>query len=212
MDSEHLACGLSARFLTEAGYTITANDFIRRFCGQGKSYIYNTISGEIGYDILPKINMELKDKEQQALFTAELKEIAGVTALLKSLSVPMAIASGSGYERLYFTLDLIGLRDAFGPHIYSSSDVAHGKPAPDVFLYAAEKLGVAPADCLVIEDSLNGVKAGKAAGMTVYGFAGGSHVLDKEAHLQELKDLGADWVFSDMQALVAVLTQYGLAA
>lgn len=202
MDSEHLSCGLSAQYLTEAGYNITVDDFVRRFCGFGKNHIYNTISNEIGYDILTKIDMAKKDAEQDVLFRTQLQAIPSIHALLDQLTMPMAVASGSSYERLYLTLDVIGLRERFGPHIYSSSDVAKGKPAPDIFLYAAEKLGVAPANCLVIEDSINGVKAGKTAGMTVYAFAGGSHIPDKQKHLNELMELGADWAFTEMQSLL----------
>ncbi len=212
MDSEYLACGHSARSLTDAGFPISTNEFVRRFCGQGKKHIYDTINAEAGFDVWANIDMTKRDVERKQLFTEQLKAIAGIEDVLANLNIPMAIASGSDYDRLHFTLDLIHMRQTFGDHIYSSVDVARGKPAPDIFLYAADKLGVAPADCLVVEDSLNGVKAGKAAGMTVFGFTGATHVEDKAAHAKELTSLGADWVFGDMRDLLPMIASYKRAA
>jgi HAD superfamily hydrolase (TIGR01509 family) len=207
MDSEYISCELSARTLTQAGYPITTDELVRRFCGQDKKYVQATINAEAGYDVFAKIDDTAKTIEQRRLFTEQLKAINGIEEVLKAVTVPMAIASGSDYDRLHFTLDLIQMRGTFGSHIYSSDDVAHGKPEPDIFLHAADKLGVAPADCLVVEDSLNGVKAGKAAAMTVYGFTGGTHIHDKTAHRMDLLACGADWVFDEMGELLTVLTQ-----
>lgn len=201
MDSEYLACGLAAKTLTDAGFPITTDMYVRRFCGQGKKHIHETIAAEAGFDIWAKIDTKDKHDKRNQLFKDELKAIAGIEEILLTAGIPMAIASGSDYERLHYTLDLINLRGHFGEHIYSSVDVPHGKPAPDIFLYAANKLGVAPQHCLVVEDSLNGVRAGKAANMTVFGFTGGTHVVDKQAHAQEMSELGADWVFHDMREL-----------
>jgi beta-phosphoglucomutase-like phosphatase (HAD superfamily) len=115
----------------------------------------------------------------------------------------MAVASGSGLERLEHSLKLTRLWDLFAPHIYSTEQVANGKPAPDIYLFAANKLGVNPSQCLVIEDSEHGACAGKAAGMTVYGFTGGSHC--NRAWDVRLQQAGADAVFSDMPSLKAAL-------
>lgn len=205
MDSEYLACALSARTLTDAGFPISTEDFVRRFCGQTRAHIHDTIAAEAGFDIWAKIDTTKKHAERNDLFKRELKAIDGVVDVLNALDMPIAIASGSDYDRLHYTLDLINLRGHFGDHVYSAVDVANGKPAPDIFLYAADQLGVAPADCLVIEDSVNGVKSGVAAGMTVYGFTGGTHVPDKQAHRRELLDLGAVWVFDDMKELIPAL-------
>src|SRR3546814_7022075 len=89
------------------------------------------------------------------------------------LPVPVCVASSSRPERLAHTLGLTGLHERFAPHIFSASQVANGKPAPDLFLFAAARMGEAPDSCVVVEDSVAGVAAGVAAGMTVYGFSGG---------------------------------------
>lgn len=211
IDSEYIACALSAKTLTEAGYPISTTDFIVRFCGQGKSHIFGTIANEIGYDIQTKFDPAKKAAAQKELFENELKAIDGIHAVLDACALPMAIASGSEHDRLELTLKLTGLYDRFQGRIFSASEVARGKPHPDIFLYAAEKLGVAPTDCLVIEDSLNGVTSGKAAGMTVFGFTGGSHVSDKKAHEETLLSLGADRVFHTMAALPPLMANWSTA-
>lgn len=201
IDSELLACQLAAEILQEAGYTISVQDFVFRFCGQGKKHIYETISAEAGFDVLSRIDEDAKRARQFALFNEHLKEIDGVRDIILDVTLPMAIASGSSAERLHHSLTLTNLMNHFGEHVYPSSLVEKGKPHPDIFLYAANKLNVAPEKCLVIEDSHNGVKAGKAAGMTVFGFTGGSHVFDKQGHEAALYALGADRIFHDMKSL-----------
>lgn len=205
IDSEVIACGHAAEELTNAGYPIGLQDFVVRFVGKTRKDIYSIIAQETGVDIATRINpaQTLADREQR--FRAHLQPITGIHDALDQISLPMAIASGSEFERLKLTLELTGLFERFMPHVYSSSLVPNGKPAPDIFLYAAQQIGVAPAQCLVIEDSENGVRAGKAAGMTVYGFTGGGHVPDKAAHAFILRDLGADHVFHDMHDLPGLL-------
>lgn len=207
IDSEWIACGHAASVLTEAGYKISTEEYVRRFAGQISDHIYQTIQTEIGYDIRSKVDEEAKKQERDRTFREKLLPIQGVHELLVQLSLPMAIASGSSFERLALTLKITDLYDQFVPHIYSSSLVENGKPAPDIYLYAAKQLNVSPELCLVIEDSENGVRSGKAAGMTVFGFTGGTHIVDKQAHKRTLSDLGADWVFDDMQELMARLAE-----
>jgi beta-phosphoglucomutase-like phosphatase (HAD superfamily) len=97
----------------------------------------------------------------------------------------------------------LGLAPDFGDHVYSGDDVEHGKPAPDLFLLASSRLGIAPLRCLVIEDSGHGVAAGVAAGMTVWGFVGGPHCPPDQAAL--LAQKGAQRVFSHMTEIAAAL-------
>jgi HAD superfamily hydrolase (TIGR01509 family) len=210
IDSEHIACELGARLLTEAGYKISTEDYIRRFCGQGKSHIFKSVKDDCGVDY--REHMQAIDKKalQREAFRANLKIIDGIHEVLEQIDLPMAIASGSDYDRLEYTLQLTGLYDRFKNSLYSSSLVAKGKPSPDIFLYAAEQLGVDPRDCLVVEDSINGVRAGKAANMTVFGFTGGSHVLNKQAHRSELLALGADLVFDDMRELPRLIKNFDM--
>ena len=134
--------------------------------------------------------------------TANTNTSLGPSALM-ALSSLMAVASGSGLGRLEHSLKVTGLWDLFAPHIYSTEQVAHGKPAPDIYLFAAGKLGVSPSRCLVIEDSQHGTHAGKAAGMTVYGFTGAGHCSPELG--ASLQEAGADAVSSDMPSLQAAL-------
>jgi HAD superfamily hydrolase (TIGR01509 family) len=170
IDSEVIACGTSAEVLREKGGKITLEDYLERFLGKTQKQMLD----EIGF-IGPYPSQEVRQRKWAA-FKSHLKAIDGIHEVLKSASVPMAVASGSDPERLDYTLGLTNLLGYFNGHIYSAETVKNGKPAPDIFLLAAEKLGVNPRDCLVIEDSPFGVQGAKAAGMTAFGFTGGSHM------------------------------------
>lgn len=139
-------------------------------------------------------------------FTAELRAIDGALALATGFDGPIAVASSSEQDKLHRKLEMTGLASAFGDHVYSSDLVEHGKPAPDLFLYAADKLGARPDSCLVIEDSENGVRAGRSAGMKTVGFTGGAHA---DAGLQErLEAAGAHHVaasFAEIASLIGAV-------
>lgn len=206
IDSEVLACGVVADFYTRAGYPMSATDYLRRFAGQNIAQIAGAIRQETGSDLASGIDWAQSEAVREALFEAELRAIPGIAALtadLRTRRLPMAIGSGSSLRRLEHSLRLVGLWDTFAPHVYSSEQVARGKPAPDVFLLAAERLGVGAARCLVIEDAEHGTRAGKAAGMTVYGFAAGSHCTPETAG--HLRAAGADAIFADVAALRAAI-------
>jgi len=206
IDSELLACKVAADCYTRAGYSLTALEYIERFFGKNRAQIAAIIRQETGEDLAAAIDWTQVDAARRTLFEAQLEPVAGVTHLLQQASARkflMAVASGSGLGRLEHSLKLTGLWDILAPHIYSTEQVARGKPAPDIYLFAAGKLGVSPSRCLVIEDSQHGTHAGTAAGMTVFGFTGASHCSpDLGASLQEA---GADAVFSDMLSLQAAL-------
>jgi HAD superfamily hydrolase (TIGR01509 family) len=130
--------------------------------------------------------------------------IPGIHAALDSLGDgPKAVASSSMPAWLARHLRQTDLWRRFAPHVYSVAQVTHGKPAPDLFLLAAARLGIAPARCLVVEDSVAGVQAGVAAGMTVFGFCGGGHC--GRGHAQRLEAAGATAIFTDMAACGAAL-------
>jgi HAD superfamily hydrolase (TIGR01509 family) len=131
-------------------------------------------------------------------FRKELVTIEGVEAILKSLTVPFCAASNSGRDRVALSLDVTNLAPYFGDRVLTVDDVKRGKPAPDIFLLAAQINGVDPAKCIVIEDSPTGVAAGVAAGMTVFGFA-------DLTPAQVLKDAGAKTVFTTMTDLPALI-------
>ncbi|NQV80067.1 MAG: HAD family phosphatase [Alphaproteobacteria bacterium] len=137
------------------------------------------------------------------VYATDLSAVAGVEDMLRDVGLPVAVASGSVPAGIDLKLKRTGLYDFFAPHVYSVSEVANRKPAPDVFLLAAKRLGVAPENCVVIEDAAPGVVAGVAAGMRVLGFTGGGH--DYPALADKLRDAGADIVFDDMRQLTALL-------
>lgn len=135
---------------------------------------------------------------------AELEAVPGIQDVLERWQGPKAVASSSSLRRLQEKLSQTGLARYFHPHVYSGEQVQNGKPAPDLFLFAADRLDLSPDRCLVIEDSANGVRAAAAAGMTVWGFTGGGHA---DAGLaSRLSDAGAAQVVPDHAALKALLT------
>jgi HAD superfamily hydrolase (TIGR01509 family) len=133
-----------------------------------------------------------------AAFTASLRPIVGIEALLDRLAVPFCLASSSNDARIAHSLATAGLASRFEGRIFSAAMVPNAKPAPDLFLHAAARMGAAPVRCLVVEDSVNGVLAGKAAGMTVWGFVGGSHCVGRDVGAA-LTAAGADRVFAAMR-------------
>lgn len=135
-----------------------------------------------------------------AAFRAELRPIAGIEALLNSLALPYAVVSSSSPERLSLSLEVTGLAPFFGERVFNVAMVARGKPAPDLFLLAARRLGGDPRRMLAIEDSRSGVAAARAAGMTVWGFAGGGHFA-AGCSRDDLLASGATLVFDDMRQI-----------
>jgi HAD superfamily hydrolase (TIGR01509 family) len=140
-------------------------------------------------------------------YDKRLVPIAGARELTRSLLIPRAVASSSQLRMLHWKLEHTELKPAFGEHVYSTEHVKRGKPAPDLFLHAAERIGAAPKSTLVIEDSANGVKAAKAAGMIAAGFTAGGHCLPD--HGAMLNSAGADLLFDSYPALAAFLSSVG---
>lgn len=193
IDSEVIACGVVVDALRENGAKVDLEIYLRDYLGKTMAQAIS----ELNLDGFTPDYDDIQARQKEA-FTKSLRAIPGITEVLKGIKLPMAIASGSGMERLSHTLALTGLTSYFNGHVYSAENVKNGKPAPDIFLLAAEKLGVAPKDCLVIEDSPHGVAGAKAAGMTVYAFTGGSHI--QEATRQNLIKAAPHAIFSRMTA------------
>jgi len=126
---------------------------------------------------------------------ARLTEIPGAGAAVAGTPLLKAVASSSTKEGLERKLKQVGLWPHFEPHVYSADHVVNAKPAPDLFLHAAERLGVRPDECLVLEDSVNGVTAARAAGMRVWGFLGGGHVYGRLG--ERLTAAGAERLVKD---------------
>jgi beta-phosphoglucomutase-like phosphatase (HAD superfamily) len=209
VDSEILACGVASRALAAHGLSISPQEVARRFLGASSKDMRAALEIDLGRP-LPADFEESRSTELFALFREELREVDGigrVVAAAGAAGYAQCVASSSGLERIRLALGLVGLLQAFDGGIFSSSMVARGKPAPDLFLYAAGRMGFSPADCLVIEDSVNGVRAARAAGMRVIGFCGGSHCAPEHDAL--LRQAGADGMAPDAEDL---LRHLGLAA
>tara|TARA_B100000676_G_scaffold227685_1_gene225662 strand:- start:12114 stop:12620 length:507 start_codon:yes stop_codon:yes gene_type:complete len=163
------------------------------------------IERDHGRPLPPGFLQHLKETTT-ARFDAELAAVEGVGGMLELLDLPRCVASSSDLARLHHSLGLVGLLDQLPPHIYSADQVARGKPEPDLFLHAAEAMDHAPDRCLVIEDSLAGVAAGRAAGMTVLGFVGASHI--PLGHDERLREAGAHKVFDSMADLSSLIDAF----
>jgi len=195
VDSERLAIQTEAEILTGLGWPLTASEVVERFVGRSAAYMHEEIERHLGRSVDWDTEFETRYKE---VFGRELVAVPGVVEALDQIPVATCVASSGSHERMRFTLGLVGLLDRFRGRIFSVDDVAQGKPAPDVFLHAADKMGVAPDRCAVVEDSVSGVTAGLSARMTVFAFAGG---VTSAASLA----LGPAVVFDDMWALPTLL-------
>ena len=171
VDSERLAVRTEVEVLAALGWPLSERDVVERFVGRSPGYMRSAIEHQLGHPIdFDRLFMQRHDE----VFERELRAVDGVVALLDALTGPICVASSGTPERIRHSLELVGLADRFGDRIFSASEVAHGKPAPDLFLHAAATMGAEPTRCAVIEDSVPGVQAGCAAGMTVFAYAGGA--------------------------------------
>lgn len=177
VDSEVIAIAVEREHLSAWGLVYDNEEYLSRFVGL-HNRDYHAALRQDAHDRridLPEDFPAIIQAAIWARFEVELSAIDGALDLATNFDGPVAVASSSEQDKLHRKLELTGLAPAFGAHVYSADLVANGKPAPDLFLYAAKKLNTPPARCLVIEDSENGVRAGCAAGMMVVGFTGGAH-------------------------------------
>lgn len=202
IDSEVIACRVDAECLTEIGFPTTAEFIQEHFIGVSSRAMFERLERDHGRKLPADFSTRLQTR-LNAAFDDGLEAIAGVADMLPVLGVKTCVASSSQPERLRHTLGVTGLWSHFDPYVFSATMVRNGKPAPDLFLYAAEKMGARPQDCVVVEDSRAGVTAGRAAGMRVLGFTGGSHCAPD--HGAKLREAGADAIFADMSTLLELL-------
>jgi HAD superfamily hydrolase (TIGR01509 family) len=172
IDSERLAVRVDVKMLRELGWPLTEPEVIERFVGRSDRDTRAAIEAHLGRR-LPEGWDEQMNRLYREAFAAELTPVAGIVEALDAISAPTCVASSGTHDHLRYTLGLTGLYERFAGRIFSAEDVREGKPAPDLFLFAAERMGVAPAACVVVEDSHSGVLAARAAGMEVLAFAGG---------------------------------------
>ncbi|MFK0281889.1 HAD family hydrolase [Streptomyces sp. NPDC090499] len=199
VDSEPISNRLLAAYLTELGHPTSYEDSIRDYMGSAMHRVHDLVLEHTGKR-LPDDFDDVFHGRVFAAFEAELKPVAGVAGVLEQLAadgVPYCVASSGSHERIRVGHRTTGLDRWFDEsRIFSSQDVGRGKPAPDLFLYAAERMGVGPERCAVVEDSPLGVQAAVAAGMDVYGFT----AMTPAGRLQ-----GATQLFADMGQLADLL-------
>lgn len=172
VDSERLANGILSELLTEAGLPYTLEETVRDFMGGSMVSMRQQAEAKLG----SPLPLDLEDRYHERLFAgfAHLQPVPGVREVLDQLDaegITYCLASSGTHRRIHTALTTVGFWDRFEGRIFSSEDVRHGKPAPDLFLHAATTMGVKPVECVVVEDSPLGVAAANAAGMRVFGFA-----------------------------------------
>ena len=198
VDSEIVSFEAEAEALAEAGISVPLDDLVERFVGLSSTSAFAILESEYGIKLPPDFTERCRQRVLDA-FEKKLRPIAGIAALLEGLAHRRCVASSSEPARIRHSLRLAGILHHFDPHIFSATQVTHGKPAPDLFLYASAQMGVAAERCIVIEDSVPGVTGARAAGMTVLGFTGGGHCRD--GHGDRLRAAGAAEVFGTMDQL-----------
>ena len=195
VDSEVLSCQCLSEVLGECGIALSEDEAVELFLGRSSAALLSHYKDDRRVNpetFLP----ELKSRVLQR-FSQQLRPIPGVEAVVSRLESLSCVASSSDLDRVSQSLALTGLASLFGSRLYTAQMVERGKPAPDLFLYAAAQMHAAPQRTLVIEDSVSGVTAAKAAGMAVWGFVGGSHYQSRDGRAM-LYDAGADRVFDRM--------------
>jgi len=197
VDSERIANTVFARMLNELGLPLTLDDMFEQFVGRSMPQCLEHVTALLGGPPPESFESDLRRRTTAAL-QAQLLAVPGIEAALDRIRLPHCVASSGDHAKMRTTLGITGLLPRFEGRLFSVTEVARPKPAPDVFLHAAARCGVAPHDCVVVEDTPTGVRAAVAAGMTVFGYAALTPA-------QRLWNAGAHRVFTDMAALPAML-------
>lgn len=205
VDSEPIAVRLDTEMLAELGWRVSADEVIERFTGRSEAVLLETAETYLGRP-LPDGWAEARRRRFRDAFEAELRPVEGLLEALDAvdaLGIATCVASSGTHAKIEHSLRRCGLYERFEGRIFSGTEVAHAKPAPDLFLHAAAAMGVAPAECLVVEDSEAGVAAALAAGMRVLAYAGSVTTRDRLAR--------ATVVFADMRRLPGLVSELALA-
>lgn len=179
VDSEILARAIAIDVLGTIGLDYSEDDFQARFMGVSDAAFFAALDRDgrarLGRSIHDEVYEPIKARLRAAI-AERLTAVPGAAAAVARFAGSKAVASSSSVQGLEIKLRTTGLWDFFAPHVYGAEHVVQAKPAPDLFLHAARMLGATPSHCLVIEDTVHGVRAAHAAGMPVWGFMGGSHM------------------------------------
>ena len=198
VDSELITNRVFAQMLNELGIAISVEDMFERFVGRSMPQCLEIVTKLLGRPVPRHFIEEYQTRTATAL-KAELRAVPDIETVLAAMRIPYCVASSGTHEKMHTTLGITGLLPRFRGKMYSVTEVAQSKPFPDVFLHAARQQGVMPADCAVIEDTPTGVRAGVAAGMTVFGYCG---LTPK----QRLIDAGAHHTFERMRDLPGLIS------
>jgi HAD superfamily hydrolase (TIGR01509 family) len=198
VDSELITNRVFAQMLNELGIAVSLEDMFERFVGRSMPQCLEIVTKLLGRPVPQHFVEEYMTRSATAL-KAELKAVPDIETVLAAMRIPYCVASSGTHEKMQTTLGITGLLPKFRGKMYSVTEVAQSKPFPDVFLHAARQQGVMPADCAVVEDTPTGVRAGVAAGMTVFGYCG----LTPKRRLTEA---GAHHTFEHMRDLSGLLS------
>jgi HAD superfamily hydrolase (TIGR01509 family) len=198
IDSEHISMRIDQRLLAECGVVMSHAELTRRFVGKTFRAMIAEMETERGMTFPADLESR-KDVLMIEAYRRDLQAVPGVIPALERIKLPKSVASNGPRDRIDVAFGITGLAKYFEGRISTFEEVRAGKPAPDVYLLAARRAGVAPEECLVVEDSPTGVAAAHAAGCRVLGFTGTA--IDKEMHAAKLRAAGAFAVFDDMTEL-----------
>ena len=204
IDSEILATRISLRMLAEYGYENDEMSFSGKYSGYLTEEILKMLIRDHGLDLPADFEDQLF-MEMEKAFNTELQAVSGMPELIRKLSLPKNVVSNGHSNHVRRALHLTKLTDFFGEEIFSIEQVANGKPAPDIYQLALQTLKLSPQQVLVVEDSEAGVQAAHAAGISVIGFTGASHL--SNLHMEKLIDSGADYVVSSARELASLLSK-----
>lgn len=193
IDTEPMGCQALAQAVSAAGVPMTREEATRLFSGNAADASMKVMAG-LGLEA--KTVFTQSDRILYEAFERDIPLVPGIEAIIEGFDVAMAVCSNSSIRRLGLSIGKLPLGRAFGRHVYSAQHVARGKPAPDLVLFACEKLGVAPEDAIFIDDNIHGVAAARAAGCLAVGFVGPSD--HRVGHEQTLRNAGADHVVTGM--------------
>jgi HAD superfamily hydrolase (TIGR01509 family) len=206
-DSEVLANEALAQYLTELGRPTTFEDSLREFMGKRHEDMLARVDVWLGRPRPVSFSEDYRERTR-GMMREMVQPIPQVATFLDGQKhVAKCVASSSQRGWLDHCVDKFAFRDHFADNLFSATEVQNGKPAPDIFLLAADRMGVATETCVVIEDSPTGVLGARAANMTTIGFLGGSHVRD--GHRAKLEAAGASFIAEDYAAVAKILSRFG---
>ena len=198
VDSEPIANRVFAQMLGEIGVPASLEDMYENFVGHPMGYCMQLVEQRLGRAPPPDFEAQLQERTFSAFKAEQLHAMPGIVDALDRIFIPTCVASSGEIQKMRLTLGITGLLPRFEGRLFSVTQVERGKPAPDIYLYAAQTMSVPPERCVVVEDSPIGAQAGIRAGMTVLGFAAHTPV-------EKLTSVGVQRTFADMRELPSIL-------